>query len=120
MIAAAALGVLAALGLDALPNPNIQERPSEAANEGEAARELEVAREPQIEVDREQLAAAQALRDEAERLTIAAVTTDEAAHERWLARIAKIEAVRADPDTPASLRVELDATIAALDQVGLL
>lgn len=119
MIAAAALGVLAALGLDALPNPDMQERPSEA-NEGEAAHELEVARVPQIEVDREQLAAAQALRDEAERLTIAAVTTDEAAHERWLARIAKIEAVRADPDTPASLRVELDATIAALDQVGLL
>jgi hypothetical protein len=112
---AAGLGVLVALGFEPLlagSNP-----PAPAPVElVEQARGVIV----QLEVDPEQLAAARALRDEAERLTIAAVTTDELAHERWLARIAKLEALRGDASTPAELRIELDATAAALARVGLM
>jgi hypothetical protein len=113
VLLAAALGVLAALGIE----------PLLAGSDPSPPAPVEVAAAPSVvvvEVDPEQLAAARALRDEAERLTVAAVTTDELAHERWLARIAKIEALRSDMTTPAELLDELDATVAALARVGLM
>ncbi len=120
VLAAAALGVLAALHVDRLPGLR-SDPPAAIAptppSQAEPSPRIELG---EVTVDPEQLAAARAMRDEAERLTPAAVTVDERSHERWLARIDRIEAVRADPDTPASLRVELDATVAALAQVGLL
>lgn len=115
VLLAAGLGVLVALGFEPLISGREQPEPAP----------IERVEDPlpvqiQIEVDPEQLAAARTLRDEAERLTVAAVTTDELAHERWLARIAKIEALRSDATTPAELRSELDATAAALAKVGLM
>ncbi len=113
VLLAAILGVLAALGIE----------PLLAGSDPSPPAPVEVVAAPSvvvIEVDPEQLAAARALRDEAERLTVAAVTTDELAHERWLARIAKIEALRSDMTTPAELLDELDATAAALARVGLM
>jgi hypothetical protein len=115
VLLAAALGVLAALGVEPLLVGSDPSPPAPVEVEVVAAPSVVV-----IEVDPEQLAAARALRDEAERLTIAAVTTDELAHERWLARIAKIEALRSDASTPAELLDELDATAAALARVGLM
>lgn len=107
VLLAAGLGVLAALHLDpASVEPSAPIEP--------------VASPSPPSIDPRQLAAAQSMRDEAERLTIAAVTLDERTHERWLPRIARIEAVRADPSTPAPLRIELDATVEALARVGLL
>jgi len=71
-------------------------------------------------VDPELLAGVQALRDEAEALTPASVALDERAHELWIPRVARIELALADPQTPAAIRTELDATLAALEQVGVL
>jgi hypothetical protein len=72
------------------------------------------------QVDPQQLAGVQALRDEAEALTPAGVGLDEQAHELWMPRVAKIELALADPDTPPAIRTELDATLAALERVGVL
>lgn len=114
VLTAAALGVLAALYLDHVPGfePDAPARIEPV--------ELVDARPSPPIVDPAQLEAAQTMRDEAERLTPSAVTLDEHTHERWLPRIARIEAVRADPHTPELLRVELDATVEALARVGLL
>jgi hypothetical protein len=71
-------------------------------------------------IDPELLAGVQALRDEAEALTPASVDLDEQARELWMPRVAKIELALADPQTPEQLRVELDATLIALEQVGVL
>jgi hypothetical protein len=72
------------------------------------------------QVDPQLLAGVQALRDEAEALTPASVTLDEQAHDRWMPRVAKIEVALADPATPTVIRSELDATLAALERVGVL
>jgi hypothetical protein len=114
VLTAAGLGVLAALYLDRVPGfepdvPAVIEPVSPSEPPSSA-----------LIVDPEQLEAAQTMRDEAERLTPTTVTLDEQTHERWLPRIARIEAVRADPHTPELLRVELDATVEALARVGLL
>jgi hypothetical protein len=53
-------------------------------------------------------------------LTAAQVELDETTHERWMPRVALIEQALADPSTDALLRDELDATIAALECVGVL
>lgn len=65
------------------------------------------------------LAEATALRDAAQRLTPAAVALDEQARLHWTPLRAGLDAAAADPRTPASVREELDAARAALDQVGL-
>jgi hypothetical protein len=123
VLLAAGLGVLAALHLDRLPGfepeaPPIVEPPQLAAPIEQPSPIVEAP--PELVVDPDQLAAARAMRDEAERLTLAAVTLDESTHEHWLPRIARIEAVRADPTTPELLRAELDATVDALVEVGVL
>lgn len=74
----------------------------------------------EVRVDPELLAGVQAMRDEAEALTLARVGLDEQAHELWMPRVAKIELALADPRTPAELRTELDATLIALERVGVL
>lgn len=74
----------------------------------------------QANVDAQILAEIRALRDEAEALTPAQVALDERAQELWMPRVASIERARDDPATPAILRRELDATISALECVGLL
>lgn len=60
------------------------------------------------------------MRDEAEALTPAQVALDERAFEVWMPRIAVIEQTRDDPATPALVRAELDATVAALERAGVL
>lgn len=65
------------------------------------------------------LEAARILRDEAEALTPTAVALDEAELGRWLERAAAIEATLADPSTPASIRRELEAALAALVRLGI-
>ncbi|MFV8752420.1 hypothetical protein ACNOYE_17885 [Nannocystaceae bacterium ST9] len=120
VLGAAALGVFAALYIDRVPGLRSDPAPVAAIAPSERPEAPVPSPPPEPTIDPEQLAAAQALRDEAERLTLAAVTLDEAAHERWLPRIARIEALRADPETPKALRVELDATVEALTSVGLL
>lgn len=74
----------------------------------------------EAQVDPQLLVGVQALRDEAEALTPAAVTLDEQVHELWMPRVAKIELALADPTTPDELRNELDATLTALERVGVL
>lgn len=64
-------------------------------------------------------AEAAALRDEAERLTPAAVTLDERAQARWWPLRPELEAAVADLRLPTDLRDELAATLAALTRVGL-
>jgi hypothetical protein len=118
VLLAAGLGVLAAVNLDRLPG--FEPEPPAMIEPTKPAQQPPIAAHTEIIIDPEQLAAAQAMRDEAERLTLAAVTLDERTHERWLPRIARIEAVRADPTTPQLVRAELDATVAALARVGLL
>jgi hypothetical protein len=105
LIAAIGLGIAAGLILNSLSEPPRKE-PVAA---------LEAPR-----VDPETLAKVAALRDEAEALTRAEVTLDERAHERWMPRVAAIEAALDDPATPAAIRHELDATISALESVGVL
>jgi hypothetical protein len=103
---AIALGVAGGLALGSRSKP-----PSVVAAQVEAAPS-----EPPAQL----LAAAEALRDEAEALTPAEVALDERAHERWMPRVAKIDAALADPATPAAIRRELEATITALEAVGVL
>lgn len=98
------LGIAAGLALDGLKDPP----------------EVSAAGEREVELDPEVLARVQALRDEARALTVAEVALDERAHERWMPRVAKIEAALDDPATPEPIRVELLATIAALECVGVL
>lgn len=62
---------------------------------------------------------AAALRDEAERLTPAAVALDEQAAQRWWSLRGELDAAAADPATPGAVRDELLATQAALARVGL-
>ncbi len=65
------------------------------------------------------VSAAAALRDEAERLTPAAVALDELAAQRWWSLRGELDAAAADPATPGAVRDELLATQAALARVGL-
>ena len=65
------------------------------------------------------IAAAATLRDEAERLTPAAVALDEQAAQSWWPLRGELDAAAADPATPEAVRGELLATQAALDRVGL-
>jgi hypothetical protein len=100
---AVGLGIAAGLALGSM-------RPSSSTT----TRVVEARVDPQL------LASVQALRDEAEALTPATVALDERAHELWMPRVAKIELALADPATPEALRTELDATLAALERVGVL
>ena len=59
------------------------------------------------------------LRDEAGRLTPAAVALDEQAQTLWWPRRAAIDAAVADPATPAAVREDLRAVQYALERVGL-
>jgi hypothetical protein len=106
LITAIALGIAAGLWLGAL-------------GRGAPAAAAPVAVEPG-RLDPELLAAIEGIRDEAEALTPAAVALDEHSHERWLPRVEGIELALADPATPASIRAELDATLRALERVGVI
>jgi hypothetical protein len=64
-------------------------------------------------------AEAAALRDEADRLTPAAVALDERAQARWWPLRPELEAAAADIRLPGDLRDEVVATLAALDRNGL-
>jgi hypothetical protein len=101
---AIALGIAGGLALDSL----------------QAEPELAIAAVREAELDPEALARVEALRDEAQALTAAEVALDERAHERWMPRVAKIELALDDPATPEPIRIELLATIAALECVGVL
>jgi anti-sigma-K factor RskA len=74
----------------------------------------------EVQVDPQQLASVQTMRDEAEALTPAGVAFDEQTHELWMPRVTKIELALADPQTPQQIRTELGATLIALERVGVL
>ncbi|MEZ4449310.1 MAG: hypothetical protein R3B09_07510 [Nannocystaceae bacterium] len=59
------------------------------------------------------------LRDEAEALTPATLALEEVELERWLDRAVAIEASLADPATSGPIRVELQAALAALSELGV-
>lgn len=108
LLASAALGVLVAVGLQSLP----------AADAGPTT-SPEVPRSVPLQPQRFSPAEAAALRDEAERLTPAAVALDERAAQRWWSLRGDLDAAAADPATSAAVRNELHATQAALDRLGL-
>lgn len=101
---AIALGITGGLAFDSL----------------QAEPEAPIAAVRESELDPEALLRVEALRDEAEALTAAEVALDERAHERWMPRVAKIDEALDDPATPDRIRMELLATIAALECVGVL
>lgn len=101
---AIALGVAVGLIFNSWASPSAESSPASAS----------------ASIDPEVLAAVEALHDEAAALTAAQVALDEQAHERWMPRVAKIEAALDDPATPEPIRRELVATIAALECVGVL
>lgn len=74
---------------------------------------------PRVVAARESLADAQRLRDEAEALTPTQVMLDETAHEQWLPTLPQLEQLAGDPQTPPELRTEVEATLAALSEVGI-
>jgi hypothetical protein len=73
----------------------------------------------QVVVPEDTLMQARSLRDEAEALTPTEVLLDERAREHWLPLAGELERTLARPDTPAPLRREIEATLAALDRVGV-
>lgn len=103
---AIALGVAAGLIFNSWPSPSADSQPPSTPSS--------------TSIDPEVLAAVEALHDEAAALTAAQVALDEQAHERWMPRVAKIEAALDDPATPEPIRRELVATITALECVGVL
>lgn len=105
---AIALGVAAGLIFNSWASPSAESSPASASALASAS------------IDPEVLAAVEALHDEAAALTAAQVALDEQAHERWMPRVAKIEAALDDPATPEPIRRELVATITALECVGVL
>lgn len=113
LLASAALGVVVAVLLQSFGG--------EAGGAAPVPVVLAVTPEPVAapEVAGFSLAEATALRDAAQRLTPAAVALDEQARLHWTPLRAGLDAAAADPRTPASVREELDAARAALDQVGL-
>jgi hypothetical protein len=98
------LGIAGGLALDSL----------------QAQPEIPIAAVRESAPDPEALSRVEAIRDEAEALTAAEVALDERAHERWMPRVAKIDEALDDPATPDRIRIELLATIAALECVGVL
>lgn len=106
LIASAALGVIVAVF--------VQPAPAEPPPAPSAAPPATVL----IELPFSRTEAA-ALRDEAERLTPAAVALDERAQQRWWPLRPDLEAAAADLRLPADLRDELAATLTALERVGL-
>lgn len=107
LLASAALGVVVAVGVRTAPaEPTAPVAPPIPATT--VTIELPFTR-----------AEAVALRDEAERLTPAAVVLDERAQLRWWPLRPELEAAVADLRLPADLRDELAAALRALDRVGI-
>ncbi len=59
------------------------------------------------------------LRDDAESLTHAEVLLDERARERWLPVMPELRRQAEDPEQPVVVRMELEATLAALERAGI-
>lgn len=114
MLAAAALGVVAAVALQGLQADASEVEPARANEVSAELPPIVVTKAPPIS-----LSEAQALRDEAAALTPAGVAFDESAHATWLPRIGHLEAAVADPGLSPEVREELMATLAALSDVGL-
>lgn len=119
LLASAALGVVAAVVLqsigDAAPKQRggwVHELPTRVA--GALARGSVPAPTPRFTAEQ-----AAALRDEAERLTPAAVALDERAASRWWPLRGELEAAETDPATPEAVRSDLHATRIALEQLGI-
>lgn len=118
MLACAALGVIVAVGLQSLVEATPTRTGTWAAGlPGRLPPRSVPLQAP--ELPRFTLSEAAALRDEAERLTPAAVALDEQATTRWWPLRPELDAAATDPRTPASVREELEATRAALARLGL-
>ncbi len=109
LLASAAFGVVVAVWMQSLPSPD----------EARAAASPTPARSVPMHVPRFTMAEAMQMRDEAERLTAAAVALDEHATQRWWPLRGALDAAAADPATAEDLRSELHATQAALTRLGL-
>lgn len=117
---AVALAVVAGVAT-ALTIGSLSSRPRASPSAGElAAAQRGLRPTAPSPAEREALETAQAVRDAAEALTPATVQLDERAAEHWLPIAAELEALRDDPSTPTSLCAEFEATLAALERVGLL
>lgn len=112
IVVALALGVATA----AIAQPGAA-RPRSGLTPGAWAREAQAS--PAATEATAALEAARSLRDEAEALTPATVALDESELGRWLERAAAIEALLADASTPAAVRGELEAALAALVRLGV-
>lgn len=108
LLASAALGVVVAVSVQPAPAEPVRPTTPLATPPATLMIELPFSR-----------AEAAALRDEAERLTPAAVALDERAQLRWWPLRPELEAAVADLRLPTDLRDELAATLAALTRVGL-
>lgn len=108
MLASAVLGVVVAVSVQRAPAEPVHPPTPPATPPATLMIELPFSR-----------AEAAALRDEAERLTPAAVALDERAQLRWWPLRPELEAAVADLRLPTDLRDELAATLAALTRVGL-
>lgn len=114
LLAAAALGVTAAVLLQAFAD----EAPPQVWAAELVHRLPPPAPGPQ-QLPRFTASEAEALRDQAEALTPAAVALDEQAGLRWRPLRGELAAAIVDPVTPEPVRTDLHATVAALDQLGL-
>jgi hypothetical protein len=72
-----------------------------------------------VEVEPETRRRIEALRDEAEALTPMGAWIDERANERWLPLLPELERMADAPETPSTIRKDVDATLAALGEVGI-
>ena len=115
LLASAALGVVVAVWLQAPSSGDAAATTATAT----APSAREPARSVPPASPRFTAREAAALRDEAERLTPAAVALDEQAALRWWPVRGVLDLAVRDPDTADAVRDELRAAQAALDRVGL-
>lgn len=118
LLASAALGVVTAVLLqsagDAAPTSVIGATRHDDREDVDAQRRITPVDAPGFSARDAAL-----LRDEAERLTPAAVALDEQAQTRWWPRRAAIDAAVDDPATPPAVREDLRAVQYALERLGL-
>jgi len=115
LLASAVLGVVVAVAMQSL----VEATPTRTGTWAAGLPGRLPPRSVPVQAPRFTASEAEALRDEAERLTPAAVALDEQAALRWWPLRGELEAAAADPATLADVRTELHATLEALARVGL-
>jgi len=113
------LGLAAAVAFQMMRSPDASAAGGWLARQMDRARASAEARTPArpptINIDR-----IQRWRREADELTLASVALDEAAYERWLPRLERLEGALVDPATPEATRLELAWIEAKLLETGVI